>query len=114
MSFNINSIGPVVPPQAAGNQVPRPEEVAAADSEVKDPAVRVDTIPATPPPEVHDAIAVAAQSYEQLHQSERHLSFHVDGRTGKLAIEVHDLQGNVLFTVPSKKALDIAAGDLLE
>ena len=29
--------------------------------------------------------AVAAQSYEQLHQSERHLSFHVDGRTGKLA-----------------------------
>ena len=113
MSFNINSIGPVVPPKRPATRSRGPQR-STPDSEVKDPAVRVDTIPATPPPEVHDAIAVAAQSYEQLHQSERHLSFHVDGRTGKLSVEVHDLQGNVLFTVPSKKALDIAAGDLLE
>ena len=114
MSFDINSIGPVVPPQATDNQVQRPDALAAVESIGKDAAVRVDTIPVTPPPEVRDAMAVAAQSYERLEQINRHLSFHVDGRTGKLAIEVHDLEGNVLFSVPSKKALDIAAGDLLE
>ena len=42
------------------------------------------------------------------------MHFHIDDRTGQLSVEVHDLQGNVLFTVPATKALDVAAGGSLE
>ncbi|MGO9898555.1 MAG: hypothetical protein ACLP0J_02420 [Solirubrobacteraceae bacterium] len=70
--------------------------------------------PSSPPPEVHDAIAVAGQSYAQLAAADRNLRFSIDDRTGKVSVAVHDLRGNLLFTVPSSKALDLAAGGTLE
>jgi flagellar protein FlaG len=77
-------------------------------------AVTVDTIPAGPPPEVLDAMSVAAQAYERLAAEDRHMRFMIDERTGHFEIEVHDLRGNVLFTVPPSKALDVASGGALE
>ncbi|HUO73915.1 MAG TPA: hypothetical protein VMU39_24295 [Solirubrobacteraceae bacterium] len=59
-------------------------------------------------------MGVAADAYERLKQSGRQLSFQVDAGTGKLHIEVHDLHGQVLFTVPPSKALDIASGGSLD
>ena len=112
MSFDINSVAPAAS-AAAANQVSRATE-ARAPSVAPDAAVHVDMSSSSPPPEVHDAIAVAAQSYTRLQQANRQLSFQIDDRTGKLTVEVHDLKGNLLFTVPAAKALDIAGGGSLE
>lgn len=38
------------------------------------------------------------------------MRFLVDPATGHLSIQVHDLQGNLLFTAPPSKALDVASG----
>ena len=57
---------------------------------------------------------MAADAYDKLQAGGRALSFQVDSGTGKLHIEVHDLRGQVLFTVPASKALDIAAGGSLD
>ncbi len=108
MSFNITAVSAATsPPSVARTSPARPTQDAGADS------VMVDTIPASPPPEVHDAIAAAGQAYAQLAATDRQLHFNVDARTGQVSVEVHDLRGNVLFTVPSSKALDIAAGGAL-
>jgi hypothetical protein len=108
MSFNITPVSAATAPPSAARTAPaRPIQDAGSD------AVMVDTIPSGPPPEVHDAIAVAGQAYAQLAATDRQLHFNVDARTGQVSIEVHDLRGNVLFTVPSSKALDIAAGGAL-
>jgi uncharacterized FlaG/YvyC family protein len=114
MSFNINSVPSAAAAQAAASQVSRAAPAASAASQPDDSAVHVDMIPSSPPPEVHDAMGVAADSYEKLRQANRHLSFQVDDRTGKLTVEVHDLNGNLLFTVPASKALDIAGGGSLD
>lgn len=114
MSFNIPSVAPTTPSPAAGSMASRTAPAARPVSAAADAAVSLDTLPSSPPPEVHDAIAVAAQSYKQLAAINRELSFQIDDRTGKLTVEVHDLKGNILFTVPASKALDVAAGGSLE
>jgi hypothetical protein len=113
MSFNINSVSSAASAQAAANRPTRPTPSTHAASGA-DSAVHVDTFPSSPPPEVHDAMAVAAQSYDKLQQAGKQLSFQVNDATGKLTVEVHDLSGNLLFTVPASKALDIAGGGSLE
>ncbi len=59
-------------------------------------------------------MSVAAQAYHDLASQNRELQFKIDNSTGKLTVEVHDLKGNLLFTVPASKALDVAAGGSLE
>ena len=38
------------------------------------------------------------------------MRFKVNEATGKLSVEVHDVHGNLLFTVPASTALDVASG----
>ena len=71
-------------------------------------------IPASPPPEVHEAMAVADQAYKNLKDNGSELRFKVDEATGKLEIEVHDTHGNLLFTLPPHKALEVAEGGSLQ
>jgi uncharacterized protein YlxW (UPF0749 family) len=75
--------------------------------------VTVDTIPASPPPEVEDAIGVANQAYHNLQAQGSELRFKVNESTGKLTVEVHDTKGNLLFTVPASTVLDVASGQPL-
>jgi hypothetical protein len=79
-----------------------------------DGAVHVDMIPSSPPPEVHGAIGVAAQSYQRLHASGHLIGFAIDQTTGKVVIEVRDTQGTLLWTAPPSKALEIAGGAALD
>lgn len=115
MSINIPSVGPSDAKQVpisgaarAQRSAPAPRTAVASDS------VRVDTFPSEPPPEVHAAMNVASDAYDKLKASGRQLSFQVDAGTGKLHVEVHDLRGKVLFTVPASKALDVASGASLD
>ena len=120
MSFNIPSVASAASTAAVrpGTTASNAASAGTTKSNAVDTAVNVDistgAIPASPPPEVHDAIAVAAQSHQKLASINRELQFKINDSTGKLTVEVHDLKGNLLFTVPASKALDIAGGGSLE
>jgi putative hemolysin len=107
MSFDIGSVGRT--PATTPASTSRSTSVAASASAQGANTVTVDTIPASPPPEVHDAIGVANQAYHNLQANGSELRFKVDEATGKLTVEVHDTHGNLLFTVPSSKVLDVAS-----
>jgi hypothetical protein len=115
MSFHISSVGPAEAkpvPSHGANRAQRSDPTIK--TAIADDSVRVDAMPSSPPAEVHAAMGVAADAYDKLQASGRALSFQVDSGTGKLHVEVHDLHGKVLFTVPAAKALDIAAGGSLD
>jgi hypothetical protein len=111
MSFDIGSVGGT-PAAAATPGSQRPSAVPSPSVQSTD-TVTVDTIPASPPDEVHDAIGVANQAYHNLHAGGSELRFKVNEATGKLSVEVHDVHGNLLFTVPASTVLDVASGGSL-
>jgi hypothetical protein len=92
----------------------KPANVAATASAHQADPVTVDAIPASPPPEVEHAMGVADQAYHNLKANGSAVTFKVDEATGKLQIEVHDTRGNVLFTLPPHKLLDVAEGGSLQ
>ena len=110
MSFDIAPVGrtPGTAPAATDKTHNTAPSNAAQDS------VTVDTIPSSPPPEVHEAMGVAAQAYDKLQAQGREMRFKVNPGTGKLVVEVHDLHGQLLFQVPASKALDVAGGGSLD
>ena len=111
MSFDIGSVGRT--PAPATTQTARAAAAAPTQATGAGDTVTVDTIPASPPPEVEDAMGVANQAYHNLQASGSELRFKVNEATGKLSVEVHDVHGNLLFTVPASTALDVASGQPL-
>jgi flagellar protein FlaG len=75
--------------------------------------VTVDTLPASPPDSVHEEMFAAAQVANKLHEQARELHFEALGN-GRVVVQVRDLDGNVIRTIPAAKALDVAAGAPLE
>jgi hypothetical protein len=112
MSFDIGSVG-MTPAPGAPARASKSSNVAAASSTSDSDTVTVDTIPASPPAEVQDAMGVANQAYHNLQATGTELRFKVNEATGKLSVEVHDVHGNLLFTVPASTALDVASGGSL-
>ncbi|HEY1510403.1 MAG TPA: hypothetical protein VGF93_15455 [Solirubrobacteraceae bacterium] len=108
MSFDIGSVGRT-PAAAPATNSSRPTAVQSPAAHEAD-TVTVDTIPASPPDEVHDAIGVANQAYQNLKASGSELRFKVNEATGKLSVQVHDVHGNLMFTVPASTVLDVASG----
>ena len=111
MSFDIGSVGRTPAPHGRADG-PLLGPCARAGQRGRD-TVTVDTIPASPPPEVQDAIGVANQAYHNLQANGNEMRFKVNEATGKLSVEVHDVHGNLLFTVPASTALDVASGQPL-
>ena len=52
----------------------------------------------------------AAERVDELHADNRELHFSTDEQSGRVIIEVRDLDGNVLKTIPPSKAMDILSG----
>jgi hypothetical protein len=112
MNFDIGSVPPAAA-VAASSRASRAQRTAATEPAAADEAVTVQTIEPSPPPEVHAAMAKAAGAYDKLQASGHQLQFHLDTNTGHVEIEVHDLEGHVLFTVPPSKALQIATDGVI-
>jgi uncharacterized FlaG/YvyC family protein len=72
------------------------------------------TIPSSPPAEVLEEMARAADIHEELASRGRELRFTRDERSGRTRIEVRDRDGHVLKTISHAKALEVAAGAPLE
>jgi flagellar protein FlaG len=84
---------------------------AAADPRTAPVADAVlDAIPPAPTQEARDMVDRAAQVIDDLYKSNRELHFSVDRTTNRVVIEVRDLEGKVLKTIPPAKALDVMSG----
>jgi FlaG protein len=70
----------------------------------------LDSIPPAPTHEARAMVDRAAQVVDDLYKSNRELHFSIDKSTNRVVIEVRDLDGNVLKTIPPAKALDVMAG----
>jgi hypothetical protein len=108
MSFEI---GPLPPSQPAAAPR-RPAGASAPVTPARPP--QVDTaelsLLGSPPPEVLDEVDAAAARAEALAAANRELHFRLDDDSGRVVVEVRDLDGNVVRTIPPSEALDIMAG----
>jgi FlaG protein len=67
-------------------------------------------IPASPPPDVLREVEAAGRRAEELWNARRELHFDVDDESGRVIIQVRDLDGHVIRTIPPSEALDIMSG----
>ena len=112
-------IGPQLPPVAFGAR-PVPTTASAPPAPARHPAgdvlkaaFEVDTvelIPLSPPLEVSEEVELAAQRAARLAADDRELHFAVDEETGRVVVQVRDLQGTVIRTIPPSEALGVMSG----
>lgn len=82
----------------------KPQRVAS------EPAATLVPSNVTPlPTEVHAEIAAASARFEELRSLGRELHFLVDEQTGRVVVEVRDLEGRLIRRVPPSVALDLAS-----
>jgi hypothetical protein len=115
MSYEIGPISPIDRATAARrvlNSTPSRFSLDLARSTAKPaPAdAAVVSLPASPPPELRDAIGAAAERAAELRAENRELHFHKDEKSGRVIVQVRDLAGNVIRTIPPSSALEIMAG----
>jgi flagellar protein FlaG len=111
MSLEIGRFTPVqhVPPVPPARPVAAPVRGGGPS--------RFDTVhgdvPPAPTEEVRRQVDRAAEIAAQLHENNRELHFSTDQETGRVVIQVRDLDGNVLKTIPPSRALDVMSGAAL-
>jgi uncharacterized FlaG/YvyC family protein len=116
MSFHVPPAGTQDPAAVAAVQ-PRPhaQPVEPAQRTAKTtPAATVDALPSRPPLEVLQEMEEAARRYDELRSQQRELHFRHDEALNRVIVEVRDLDGNVLRTIPPSKALDVISGGALD
>ncbi len=74
------------------------------------PSRRADSIPDGPPPQVMDAIALAAAVYERMAADGREVRFETDPNSGRLVISLRDARGAALAHLSACDVVDLAAG----
>jgi len=115
MSLDVARIEPITP-GTAPERAPR-ESRTASSGVARDAAdVSSSEIPSSPPAEVLDAVDAAGRAVRELHAQGRELHFvpASESDDGRMRIEVRDLDGNVLRTIPPSQALDVATGHPLD
>jgi FlaG protein len=114
MSFEIGPLPPVQPGVVPRRPAPAPAVSFAAHMErASAPAgdVAVISLPPSPPPEVLDEVAAARDRAAELAANNRELHFRKDEATGRVIVQVRDLQGNVIRTIPPSEALSVMSGE---
>ena len=76
-------------------------------------AAVVTELPPTPPPEAVAMIERAAQRADELWRDQRELHFEMDKDSGRVIVQVRDLEGRVIRTIPPSEALDVLSGKAL-
>jgi hypothetical protein len=111
MDFNIPPIsGGVERTEPAPRSAPVQEAGFGAQL---DAAVNVSTLPASPPTAVLEDMHAAARVAEKLRAQQRELHFETTS-DGRVTVQVRDLDGNVIRTIPPARALEIASGSPLD
>ena len=101
---------PVTAPSRAATPPSITEPVApmAAPASVRPVADTIEVdIPSAPPRDVLQAMAAAAKRVAELAENNRELHFRADEHSSRIIIEVRDMAGNVIRTIPPSKALNV-------
>ena len=120
MSIHVPPAGPQDTAAAAAAQSVRADDVASQytaaqkAARVTAPAATADTTPSRPPAEVLAEMEAANRRFDELRSQQRELHFTRDPEQNRVVVEVKDLDGNVLRTIPPSKALDVIAGAPLD
>jgi hypothetical protein len=111
MSFEI---GPVPPISPAGAQRRAPAANPGFSLDLARPVAKTaparDTALLSPPAEVLDAVGAAAARAAELRAANRELHFRKDEDSGRVIVEVRDLEGHVIRTIPPSHALAVMDG----
>ena len=67
-------------------------------------------VPPAPTKEAREMVDRAAERVDEMRAQGRELHFSKDEETNRVIIQVRDLDGKVLKTIPPSKAMDIMAG----
>ena len=113
MSFEIGPLPPVTPGYAPQRTAPATTAdfsatLARATAPTGD--VAVISLPPAPPKEVLDEVARARDRAAELAADNRELHFSTDEESGRVIVQVRDLEGNVIRTIPPSDALMVMAG----
>lgn len=116
MDFNVAPVGGA---DGAGGPARTTRPAAAGESKAFSKALAeasdVDiAVPSSPPPELRGEMERASSRQAELRSEGREMHFATDAQSGRLVIEVRDLDGNVLRTIPPSQALDVISGAPLE
>jgi uncharacterized FlaG/YvyC family protein len=95
---------------AAPAQRAQPLTAAAPEPARADEGTIVGAVPPAPTDEARAMVDRAAERVEQLRADNRELHFSRDETSNRVVIEVRDLDGNVIRTIPPAKALEIMSG----
>jgi len=118
MSFEIGQLPPYQPPAATW----RPESTNRFSLDLARPTAPTRpaatdsvelSLPPSPPAEVLDEIGAAAGRALELAQQNRELHFRTDEESGRVIVEVRDLEGTVIRTIPPSEALSVLSGGSL-
>jgi FlaG protein len=110
MSLEIGRFTPNL--HAAALVPPTPARAHAGAPEARPAAMPASDIPATPPDEVRAQVEAAAKRAEELAANNRELHFAKDAETGRIVIQVRQLDGRVVRTIPPSHALALMTGAL--
>jgi len=117
MSFEIGPLSRVTPGADPLRPAPAPStaDFAATLARASAPKgdVAVISLPPSPPPEVLDEVAAARDRAAELAANNRELHFSTDRETGRVIVQVRDLQGNVIRTIPPSHSLHVMSGGAL-
>jgi hypothetical protein len=95
---------PATPTRAIDAPASQPAGGQAFDTVVGD-------IPPAPPADVRAQVDLAAQIAQDMADRSRELHFSKDQETGRLIIQVRDLNGKVIRTIPPSHALALMSGE---
>ena len=110
MSFELSAVNAIRQYQAQPGRSAVPP--APGGPVVPGAAATVDAIPASPPPQLREEMLAAQRAVQDMYERGRELHFEI--AEGRLRIELRDLDGNVLKTIPPSHALEIAGGKAVE
>jgi hypothetical protein len=88
----------------------RPQDAPQQIKGVEETGTIVGDVPPAPTPEARELVAKAAEVVEQMRKNNRELHFSRDEDSNRVVIEVRDLDGKVLKTIPPSEALNVMAG----
>jgi hypothetical protein len=100
------SAPPAAPKRAAADPAAPQFSVAAPRADV---AV-IGDIPAVPPEDALREVDRAAARADELWRDKRELHFAMDDDSGRVVVQVRDLEGRVIRTIPPSEALDVMSG----
>ena len=98
------STPPATPKRAGANPAAAQFSLPRADTAV------IGGIPAVPPEDALREVDRAAARAEELWHEKRELHFAMDEDSGRVIVQVRDLDGRVIRTIPPSEALDVLSG----